>query len=239
VKGGFNVIDALDKFPSVELTLGQLMTVASIITPRRYSLANDHKTGNHARFEVLCTVRSESGASGVLDRAQPGDSLSIRFAECAMKLPKVASNVLYIALGTGVGLVRAQLQRRMLAKAAGRNVGAVHLLYGHHQTGKDCIFMDEFEAMKREGLLATTYAATNDGPAFVSPLTKLSPSLVEFLGKDGEIVYCGYGGAVLPMVEAALKKAGVDTATMRATGRYHEEYFASDKETERLFKGSA
>lgn len=242
VGGVFSLLDALEKFPSVDISLGQLMTIAPIIAARQYSIASDHSKGKHARFEILCGVPVRDGGkhtglcAGMLDRVLPGDSINIRFIESIAKLPKDSNNVLYIAFGTGVGQTRSALQRRQLAKMSGKNVGSAHLFYGFRHQGKDCLFTDEFEAMKREGVLSTTYVASSDGATFISPIGSINSTVVEFLGKTGEIVFCGPGGSVPGLVEAALKKAGVDTVALRGSGRYHEEYFTADWAAEKLMQ---
>ena len=243
--GIFTLVDALEQFRSVEISLGELMTIAPIIAPRQYSIASDHSKGKHARFDLLVSVptRTEGDkkhtglCSGMLDRVQPGDKINIRFVESAVTLARDSSNVLYIALGTGIGSVHAALQHRVYSKAAGKKVGKAHLFYGFRHADKDCLFQDDFQEMKRTGLLTVTNVASHDGPKFVSPLDKIDASVTDFIGQDGEVVYCGLGGSIPGAVEAALKRAGVDVATLRATGRYHEEFFTADVDTENLLKG--
>jgi hydroxylamine reductase len=248
--GVFSLVDALELFPSVDMGLDQLLTVAPIIAPRTYSLAN-HRPAGSSRFEILFTVpvRTSTRAggaphmglcSGMLDGLAPGAAITLRFVASASRLATMANNVLYVALGSGIGSIRAAMQRRVAHKASSghpESVGMSHVFYAFRHADKDCLFAAEFEAMQHELVLWMTPVATRDGgKIFTSLFDRLDHSVVNFLAEHGEIVYCGPGGTVPSLVEAALKRAGVDVATLRASGRYHEEYFTADSDTENLIK---
>lgn len=244
IRGVFTVVDALEMFPSVSLSVGQLLSLLPTISARSYSIASDNEHGNHASFDVLYSTpirrageRKHVGlCSGMLDACEPGDVLMVHFAPSNIPLPRVDAPCLLIALGTGIGSAHSIVQHRFALAKAGRAVGATHLYYGFRHADKDCFFRSEFAEMEKAGLLTVTYVASHDGPSFVSPMDRLDASVVQFLGAEGEISYCGLGGSVPLVLENSLKRCGVDVAAMRKSGKYHEEFFTTDLDTENLLR---
>eukprot|EP00760_Papus_ankaliazontas_P031561 PhM_4_TR5338/c0_g1_i1/m.77777/K05601/hcp; hydroxylamine reductase len=243
-RGVFSFVDALEMFPSVKMNLSMLMTVASHLAPRTYSLANDPSQSRHTDFEIFYTTpyREADGRKHVgvctsyLQQVMAGDHVDVKFTPSNIPLPKPENRVVFVALGTGIGSVRSMLQQRAQLKKAGKKVGESVVYYGFRHRNKDCAYVDELMAMEANGLVSLHLVGSHDQKEFLTPMDKFDRSLGDFLGEKGEVVYCGLGGTVPLVVESAFRKANVDIATMRHEGRYHEEYFTPDVDMENILR---
>lgn len=246
VQGVFTVVDALEAFPSVRLSLAQMLTVLPHIAPRSYSIASDNATSDHASFEVLYGVPSrafggrthEGLCSSMLDRLEPGAHLAVRLVPSNIALPRDDVPCVIVALGTGVGSAHAILQHRFSLHKSGAKVGRTHLYYGMRHLNKDCFFRSDFAAMEKSGFLSVTYVPSHDGAKFESPMDRFDASFKEFVGTNGHIAYCGLGGSVPLVFENALRRVGLDVKGLRDEGRLHEEFFSTDLDAENLFKSA-
>jgi hydroxylamine reductase len=246
VAGVFTIVDALEAFPSIQLTLGQALTVLPHIALRSYSIASDNSDGNHASFEILYGVPTRSSAtqkhqglcSSMLDRSEPGERLAVRLVPSNIALPRDDAPCAVVALGTGIGSAHAILQHRYRLHKEGKHVGRTHLFYGMRHLETDCFFRSDFAEMQKAGFLTTTLVPSHDGPKFETPMDRFDASLVELLGKNGHLSYCGLGGSVPLVLESAMARVGLDVAAMRAEGRLHEEFFTVDVDSENLFKSA-
>jgi hydroxylamine reductase len=248
VKGVFSLVDALEMFPDVKITLEQLMTVAPQTSPRTYSMAKDYSgsaPAYHDFFEVVYTVperiadgRSHAGlCTSMLDKLQPGDKMRVRFVPGSMPMPRDDVPLLLVALGSGIGCARAILEHRNIVKASGKKVGPAVLYYGYRHDKIDCFFREELQALTNAGIVQVKYVASHDQKGkFITPMDVMDASVKEFIGTQGEVYYCGLGGSVPLLLENALRRCGVDASTLRSTGRYKEEYFTFDTDTENLLK---
>lgn len=244
--GVFTVVDAFEMFPSVTMNLAQILTVLPHIAPRSYSIAADNTEGNHASFDILYNIPTRQGGAsvhphtgactGMLDRAEPGDKLAVAFVPSNIALPRDDVPAVIVALGTGIGSAHSILQHRFSLVKKGVRVGKTHLFYGMRHLTKDNFFAEDFAQMEAAGFLTVTRVASHDGPQFVTPMDKLDASIKDFLGDQGHISYCGLGGSVPLLLENALRRCGVNVSALRKEGRYHEEYFTVDLDSENLFK---
>ena len=238
---GFTIIDLLEMCPSIKLTTAQLLTVAPQIAPRTYSVAKDNTEWLPEEFEICYNVPTKANHKGLCTQMmadlEVGDDFLMKFLPDVTTIPQNKNPLLIVALGSGIGTARSLLHRRKIAKSRGEEVGKICLFYGFRELGKDQLFEKELSEFVAEGLLDVRYVPSNDGSGkYVTPMDKLDRSIVDFLGAKGEFSYCGLGGSVPLKVESALQKNGVDTAALRATGRYHEEYFSADQDVENLLK---
>jgi len=243
-QGVFTVVDAFEMFPSVNATLPQLLTLLPHIAPRSYSIACDNTSGNHAAFDVLYSIPTrevegrhhEGLCTGMLNAAQPGDKIRVHFHPSGIALPRDDAPCVIVALGTGIGSAHAILQHRLQKLKDGFSVGKAHLFYGMRHKTKDCFFQSDFAVMEACGMLTVTYVASHDGPTFTTPFDVMDRSLIDFLGNEGHIAYCGLGGSVPLRLESTLRRIGFDVSEMRKQGRLHEEFFTVDTDSENLFK---
>ena len=243
----FTVADALEMFPSCDVSVDFLLTHAPHIQPRQYSIARDNADWKNDEFEVVYSVPTRHGADGVkthrglattmLSQLKTGDEVFVKFETSPTRtIPNAAEPLAIIALGSGIGAARAMLQRRRIAKRSGANVGPCIVYIGHRHAGKDDYFKDELKQMQEDGVCEVRRIASHDSDKFQTPLDLMDASLSDFLGARGEVFYCGLGGSVPHLVESTLRRCKVDVGALRASGRYHEEYFTLDVDTENLLR---
>lgn len=247
-KAGFTVMDALELAPSAKVSLAFLLSNAPRLQPRSYSLARDNTDWKHDEFEVVYTtpIRGEGAArhTGVtttmLGALKTGDELWVKFEpNLGRTQPALQNPLAIVALGSGIGAARAVLQRRRTAKRAGGTVAPALLYYGFRHAGQDELFRAELDEMEREGIVKVLRVASHDTAEFRTPLDIMDTTIGDMVGSRGEVMYCGMGGSVPFLIEAGFTKCGVDTGTLRRTGRYHEEFFTADLDTENLLKTQA
>jgi len=244
--GVFSIADALDRFPSAKVSLAFLLTHAPHLQPRSYSIARDNADWKNDEFEVLYTVptrvdpedpsrKHEGITTSMIAALKTGDDVMVKFDVSPTRtMPSLEAPLFIVALGSGIGAARALLQRRRLAVRGGAKVGPATLFYGFRHAGKDELFAEELAQLEKDGVVTVKKVASYDGPTFKTPLDEITAANTEFLGEAGEVLYCGMGGSVPAVVEDRLRAAGVNVAAMRSSGRYHEEYFTTDLDTENL-----
>jgi len=243
--GFWSIVDALREFPSVRLTLAQCLTHLPRIQPRTYSISNDPGDAGTDALELTFVVSTklvgaathDGLATGYLNGLKAGDKLTVRVVEGTLDAIPVAKDLCLLALGTGIAPIRAVMQRRARAKAAGEKVGEGMLFYGYRHTGKNDLYVKEFQAWQEKGLLQKVVGvASHDTSVFRTPLDVMDESVKTFLGTEGHFLYCGIGGAIPFLVENGVRKTGADVGVLRLQKRYHEEYFTQDSDIENLFK---
>merc|ERR1712000_620221 len=117
----FSILDVLERFPSVKLTLAQALTRLPIIQPRKYSNCHNKKHLTN-KFELCYRVPEvvPGLATTTLESCVPGaSSLWCSLEAATTTMPSDASNTVFIGLGSGVGLVHNALQGRQIAKNKG------------------------------------------------------------------------------------------------------------------------
>jgi hydroxylamine reductase len=246
--GAFSILDILEMFPSLDITLSQLLTYAPHNKQRTFSIANFvNKENPTTEFEVCYTIPTHSKGdrtfeglcSGMLNRTKPNDKILVRLVNGNATIPKISSPCVLIALGTGISPIRAILQERSIAHARGEKVGPSKLFYGFRNAGKNDLFRAEMEKFEAEGHCSCTFVASNDQKEFRTPMMEMDASLSKFLGSEGEIMYCGPGGNIPHIAEAAMLRCDIDISDFRVGGRYHHEFFTPDFDQENLLKASS
>jgi hydroxylamine reductase len=250
--GAWSVADTLCEFKSVGLSLSQLLTHMPRLQPRVYTIASAMVRGKLDEFEVCYSVPHRETANGMpardgvctgmLDGMRAGAQVYARLVPGNLRAPPAAAPVGYVALGSGVASVRAMLQARLAAKAAGAAVAPALVYYGFREAGKDQLFTEEFTAMEDAGVAKFVFVPSHavkgklTTPMDVMPTDAANNNIAALLADGGHAVYCGLGGSVPTLVEAAFRQCGVDVSLLRSAGRYHEEYFSPDADTENLLR---
>jgi len=236
----WTIVDALEEFTNVHMTLAQVLSHASRIVPRKYSVSAVN--GNTA--EIVYSVPAKIGphgepvlglCTGFMSELKTNSTFFARVVPSGITDPPIDQPLFAVALGTGIGTIRAMLRTRLAAKREGKTVGPAVLYYGFRHAGKDQLFVNEFAEMESADILQVKYVASHDEAGkFVTPMEKFDDSIKDFLGSKGVVVYSGMGGSVPLIVESGLRKHKVDVSAMRAQHRYIEEYFSTDLDTENL-----
>jgi sulfite reductase alpha subunit-like flavoprotein len=241
----FTVLDVLQRFPSVKLTLAQAVTRLPHIQPRFYSNAHDPATSPE-KFHLVYHVPVKDGgkheglATGHLRRFVPASHnqrLWCTLEPGKTTLPAVSSNALLIGLGSGIGLVKSAIDERAAAKKAGQKVGQTTVIHGFRKTGQDQLFKRELEAYQAEGVIRYVPVASYDVDGkFASPFDRVDTATADWIKADpaSEVLYCGVGGSVPSLLASHFARLGVDVNAMGT--RYHQEYFTADLDHENLIK---
>lgn len=233
------VLDVLERFPSVKLTLAQALTRLPLIQPRKYSSAKTTDTLT-TKFELCYRVAVPGLASAHLEAQVPGaSSLWVTIEPGVSTLPPNKVNALFVGLGSGVGLIRNALQSRAVAKAKGEPVGRAFVIAGCRHSESDQLFKEDLEKFKADGLIddLRLVGSYDVQGKFISPFDQIDAGVVEFLNSNGaEIAYSGVGGSAPRALEAKLIASGINTDKFRAAGRFHESYFTTDHESEHLLR---
>jgi len=150
-------VEALELWPSVQLTLARLMEIAPTIQPRLYSIASSPKVwaGN---VELCCgVVKYELGGivrqglcSNWLDRA-PETACKVK--KCPhMYLPEDESiPIMCVCGGTGIAPFLGFLQERAARREAGEQVGVITLYFGC-RADYDLLCQDQLERWESAGV---------------------------------------------------------------------------------------
>lgn len=152
-----NILDLLDRFPSVDLPFGDFLTLLPPMRVRQYSISSSPLWNpNHVTLSyAVLTAPSLSGnglhegvASHYLSSVQPGDRIhvAVRPSHHAFHLPHDAENVpiICVAAGTGLAPFRGFVQERAAMLGACRTIAPGYLFYGSRGTADD-IYRDEFD----------------------------------------------------------------------------------------------
>ena len=241
----YSMGDFLEAFPSVQLSLDEVISYFPFLNARAYSMSSDFEEGKTEIFEIVFTVPKKQRKNGLphygvatrtMSTTEPGQCIRARMESYFVKPPTYNAPLVIVAMGAGISSARAILMRRQSEKKKGRFVAAARLLYGFHHTGKDQLFFAELEAMKKEGVLSSTqYLGTRDDSQVHTTIVDIfDDSIPCFLGMIGEVVFCGPGGNLPGRVMEGLAHVGVDIMTLIRLGKYHDKYTPSDKDTEAL-----
>ena len=242
---GFSLIDALERFPKLDMSLEYVLSYAPRITPRTYSLATAQPSADALEICFNDPVFFKQGdkiyhglTSHMMAGLEPESEITVALKKGNKFTPQAEKPLCIVALGTGVSSARALLQARRTQDHSKvcTDVTKVDtiLFYGFRHKGQDDLFAEEFQSYVDEGWLEVRKTASHDQQKFVTPIDAMDASLGKFLSDDGQFCYFGLGGQVPHFVEMKLRQIGVDVASLRATKRYHEEAFSKDIDVENL-----
>lgn len=181
VKGVFSFVDALQRFPSVQLTLGQALSILAPIKPRSYS-ASCSPLRDLNQVQCVYTVISYPTSSGAVFKGQattymshlkPGDQVHMTIKKGFKEVEVDGENTKYlgVALGSGVAMLRGITQHfHCLRTIEKKQAGKMLLYYGVRHQKQDFFFADEFETYKSTGSLQLVTAFSHDQDEFISTL---------------------------------------------------------------------
>ena len=209
-----DVLAALCKFEGARPDAEAFLEALDPLAPRLYSIASSPKT-NPGRVELTVdTVRYRVGARdrhGVAstflgERVEPGELVKAYVQKAHdFRLPdNPDAPVVMIGPGAGVAPFRAFLQERQAVGARGRN----WLFFGHQHRRCDFFYEDEFEAMRKSGILTNmSLAWSRDGERKVYVQDRMREAGAELWRwlADGAYVYvCGDAKRMARDVERTL-----------------------------------
>eukprot|EP00906_Rhabdomonas_costata_P037438 RCo052723 len=247
---GMSLVDVLEEFPSVSLSLGQLLTSVPELRPRTYSVSSDPDSAA-GTVDLTFMLHSGNGYKGVctgyLSGLQPGQTVAVKAEKSDLVPPKDEELLVAVALGTGISPVRALLHRRLALKERGGKPGHVLLYYGFRSKATDYLYADEFLKFGQAGLVEVHPACSHEVPGkYETPLDLIDGKprvLHDMLRSGASFFYCGLGGAIPKMVESTVQRAlhacretAISVRKLREQGKYLEEFFSTDVDAENLFQ---
>uniref|UniRef100_A0A0G4IEB6 Hydroxylamine reductase n=1 Tax=Chromera velia CCMP2878 TaxID=1169474 RepID=A0A0G4IEB6_9ALVE len=264
-EGVMSFADVLEEFPSISMSFIDLLSICPLIQPRVYSIASDPDASGKGLPEFAFMVeRREDGlrkrelrglATDFLAGLGEGQNVAVEVVRGVLSLPDSSKPLVALALSSGIGPVRAILQRRarLVRLPHERSASApISVYFGFRRAATDFLFQDELEAWKASGVIDRLVpVASHDQKEMLTPMNKLEEDH-EYVGRQlvnnkGVFLYCGLGGAVPLLVERGLRRSlkhstadyQEELSIMRREGRLLEEHYSPDRDSENAFRKEA
>ncbi|KAB8262944.1 cytochrome P450 [Aspergillus pseudonomiae] len=159
-----SVLDLLERYPSVTLSLGSFLSMMPPMRVRQYSISSSPLSNpNHATltFTILDKPalsgqgRHIGVASSYLASLMKSDvlSVSIRHPQAPFRLPENPSQtpIICIAAGTGIAPFRGFIQERALLLAQGQTLAPAALFFGTRSPEQDDLYAVELTEWEQAG----------------------------------------------------------------------------------------
>lgn len=229
------LVEALQRFPSVDADLSLLLSVRPLIKARFYSIASAPGAGPCA---LTVGVRAtdvdgravEGLCSNFLASLEPGATFRMAVSAPAgrFRMPEdPARDVILVGAGTGVAPLRGFVQHRARQRAQGPT-GRTWLFFGCRNPDEDWLYREELEAHAAAGWLdlAMAFSRPAEGPSrYVQHrVEERADDLREALRDGAVVLVCGDGRRMAPAVRRAFEGVtGEDLAPLLGEGRYVED----------------
>ncbi len=212
--GHLDVLAVLHKFPSARPHPEAFVDALQPLQPRLYSISSSPNynagglslTVDAVRYQVNKRKRTGVASTFLADAVEPGETLKVYVQKAhAFALPEDKSKpVIMVGPGTGVAPFRAFLQERKASGAPGKN----WLFFGHQKQATDFFYRDEFEALRKDGILTRLSLAwsRDAGEKFYvqDRMREVGPDLWRWLEEGAHVYVCGDAKRMAKDVEAAL-----------------------------------
>lgn len=226
LKSVFTNIDAIKEYPSIKLSLEDVLSVIPPLSPRCYSAASsplrDPKTVQ-CTFVVLEYPTADKSlfrglSTNFLRSLKHGDTVAMTIRKGFKEVEVDTPGIEYVAcaLGSGIALLRGIAQHFYYSAKQqhldGSVSGRMLLYYGVRHANKDFIFKDELNEYQNAGVLKMYSSFSHDQEEFITPATKIGQTqeeVVKYLVDDPKckFIYCGPAGPAYESVENAIKEA--------------------------------
>ena len=210
------IIDFLSEHPSARFAPEEFVSLLTKLQPRLYSVASSLRAYPDQVHFIVDVVRYES--NGRIRKGVCSSFLAERADDVPVPVfPSVAKHfhlpddpetpIIMIGPGTGVAPFRAYLQERKATGAKGKN----WLFFGSQHERCDFAYGDEFEAYKKEGLLARLDCAWSRDQAqkiYVQhKMTENADEIWKWIDAEGAHFFvCGDARRMAKDVDATLRK---------------------------------
>ncbi|KPI87078.1 Nadph-cytochrome p450 reductase-like protein [Leptomonas seymouri] len=157
-----NVCEVLHDFKSLHPSLEMVLTFATPMLPRYFSIASAPSLDGPGHFDLCVGLldwhtplkRHRTGlCSSHLVNAQPGSNLTCFVWQGSLGLPAAPLPLLCIATGTGIAPIRAVLRQVAGLAAQGWKDVPVVLVFGCRHEAEDYLYREEWVELKAKGLL--------------------------------------------------------------------------------------
>jgi cytochrome P450/NADPH-cytochrome P450 reductase len=250
------LLELLMKFPSIKITLTEVLALLPQMKPRLYSISSS-PLALSGKVSITVGVLRGTTASGrehlgvssnFLAARSVGDRVwaSVRNTGSSFRLPPISTPLILVGPGTGVAPLRGFLQELQHQRKHGAVTGDVHLFFGC-RTKADFLYEDELRALEADGTLTKLHVAfsrVGDEDRYVQHLIqKQGAALWPLLSNGGHIFVCGDAARMAPDVRDAVqlvaaKKGGMGESKAQqflqelrsesALKRYHEDVWAGN-----------
>src|SRR2546426_9050226 len=213
---GMEIIDFLLEHPSARFAPTEFIALLTKLQPRLYSVASSLKAYPEQVHFIVDVVRYES--NGRLRKGVASSFLAERADNVPVPVfPSVAKHfhlpedpvipIVMVGPGTGVAPFRAYLQERKAIGAKGKN----WLFFGSQHQRCDFAYGEEFEAFKKEGLLARLDCAwSRDQAEKIYVQHQMGENAAEIWkwldGEGAHFFVCGDAKRMAKDVDAMLRK---------------------------------
>jgi len=251
------LLDLLDRFSAIELSLDQLVELSAAIAPRFYSIASSPLAEPGIADLIVGTTAAPawSGlgehrgfASGYMAGVEPGAQVFgyVRRPNPPFAPPAdPATPMVLIGPGTGFAPLRGFLQERERQKRAGAATGEALLFFGCRHPDHDWLCREEVEQWAADGVV-TPFLAFSAVPdhrwRFVQDALWAERARVwAAITAGAQVFVCGDGRFMAPAVRDALIRIRMDQAdedheqgsewlnAMIEDGRFHQDVFGFGK----------
>ncbi|GJG98099.1 bifunctional cytochrome P450/NADPH--P450 reductase [Cupriavidus pauculus] len=246
------LLDVLERFPAITLTLRQLLACTVPMRPRFYSIASSPLVSPDVAVLLVGTVWAPAlsgrgqfrGVASTWLQGLPSGaqvSASIRTPNPPFAPPDDATApMLLIGPGTGIAPFRGFIEERAAQQSAGQAVAPVQLYFGCRHPGHDWLFHDEIAQWAAQGVVEvhTALSVVPDAPRYVQDLLWQRRAEVWAQLQAGATVYvCGDGRRMAPAVRQVLIEIGAQLggmapdaasawfAALVEQGRYRQDVF--------------
>ncbi|GLQ76170.1 diflavin oxidoreductase [Vibrio penaeicida] len=211
---GKDILDLLRQYPSVTLSLAEILSLLKPIAPRAYSISsslNKHADEVHL---TIGSVRYQNGerdyngtcSTWLADLVEEGDVVPCYFAPNKnFAVPEDdKAPMIMVGPGTGIAPFRAFLEEREVQASPGDN----WLIFGDRNGSTDFIYQEELEALQSKGVLTKLdLAFSRDQAEKIYVQDKMRESgadLYEWLERGGYFFVCGDAYYMAKDVDKAL-----------------------------------
>ncbi|KAI1473366.1 bifunctional P-450:NADPH-P450 reductase [Daldinia eschscholtzii] len=205
-----SILDLLEMFPSVNLSLGSFLAMLPPMRLRQYSISSSPLEDPQKASITFSLVsgRAKSGrgdyigvTSSYLGSLEPNDRLrvSVRPSHMAFHLPDTPEEtpLILIAAGSGIAPFRGFIQHRAVMIKSGRKLAPAVLYHGCREPGKDDIYSAEFIEWEKAGAVTIKRAFSrtpekSDGSKYVQDIVWADRLQFLQLWREGAQLYiCG------------------------------------------------
>ena len=230
-----SILDLLDRFPTIQLPLGNFIASLPPMRTRQYSISSSPLWNPH-RVTLTYGVLHQTHMSGLgeyvgvasnyLSKLVAGDTLhvSVRPSSQAFHPPTDAEHtpVLMVAAGTGLAPFRGFVQERAAQVGAGRDLAPALLFLGCRDPDKDELYRQEFDKWEAMGAVKVVRAysrkpVASNGCKYVQEQILAHKDDVLKLWDEGSKVYVCGSRALEAAVRDVSKKLHFERAKQKGT----------------------
>ena len=211
---GKDILDLVKAYPTVSLSLAEILTQLKPIAPRAYSISsslNKHNDEVHLTIGSVRYKNSERDYNGtcstwLADLVENGNKIPCYFAPNKnFAVPEDdKAPMIMVGPGTGIAPFRAFLEERETQASPGDN----WLIFGDRNSATDYIYQEEIEALQQKGILTRldlAFSRDQEQKIYVQDkMRDCGSELFTWLERGGYFFVCGDAYNMAKDVDRAL-----------------------------------